>query len=179
MIKMNLKIVGDLELKRKIEALGARARGSLLDAARAGGEVIRSAANPDAPGPHVEMGNEKVEGGRAEVSVGPDKEHWHYQFSETGAEGHEIASGRTARHNLRVATPGAKPSKSALQQVSNKTRLAFQGRDGLMIRRRVKHPGIPARPFLRPAIDAKQNRDAARDAAGKVFRKGIDELTNP
>jgi len=152
-VKMNVKIVGDAELKRKLDALGARARGALLDAAQAGGEVIQGDANRKAPGPHVVVGGEKVTGGRAEVSIGPDKDHWYYQFHETGAGGHEIG-------------PKKKRKGKAI---------AFEGSNGLVVVGGAKHPGIPANPFLRPAMDG--NREQAKDAAGKVFRDEIDKLT--
>lgn len=142
----SVKITGDAELKRKLAQLGTKARGALLDAAMAGGEVIEQAAEPKAPGPHIEIGHEKIDGGRASVEIGPDKEHWFYQFFETGASRHEIKG----------------------------SPLVFEGERGLVITQKVDHPGIPAAPFLRPAMQSK--KDAARDAAGRMFRRVIDKL---
>lgn len=134
-------------MKAKLEALGARARGALLEAAGAGSEVIRNEADRLAPGPHIITGNERVEGGVAEVSIGPDEEHWYYRFFEFGATDHEI------RGNP----------------------LVFQGEAGLVVTRRVNHPGMAARPFLRPA--ASGMKEQAKDAAGQVFRAEIEKLT--
>lgn len=143
---VTIKLEGDKELKRKLDLLGRRARGALLKAAEAGAEVIEDAAEQRAPGPHIVIGNQKVEGGRAEVDIGPDKEHWHYQFFETGATAHEISG----------------------------SPLVFEGEKGLVVTKRVDHPGMPAEPFLRPALSDK--REDAKDAAGRVFKAEIDQL---
>ena len=52
--------------------------------------------------------------------------------------------------------------------------LAFKGDKGLIITRKVSHPGMDAHPFLRPAMSSK--REAAKDRAGEVFLKEIDKL---
>jgi HK97 gp10 family phage protein len=143
---VTVRLEGDKELKRKLDLLGRRARGALLKAAEAGAEVIENAAEQRAPGPHIVIGNQKVEGGRAEVDIGPDKEHWHYQFFETGATGHEISG----------------------------SPLVFEGEAGLVVTKKVNHPGMPAEPFLRPALSDK--REDAKDAAGRVFKAEIDQL---
>src|SRR4030067_1033142 len=143
---VTIKLEGDKELNRKLDQLGARARGALLDAAEAGAEVIEAAAEQKAPGPHIVTGNQKVEGGRAEVDIGPDKEHWYYQFFETGATAHEIAG----------------------------SPLVFEGDKGLIVTRKVNHTGMPAEPFLRPALSEKS--EAAKDAAGERFKPEIDKL---
>lgn len=153
-VKVNLKITGERDLKRKLDELGAKARGALLKAAQAGGEVIQADANGSAPGPHVVVGNGKVEGGRAEVSIGPDKEHWYYQFFETGASEHEIKGSRKRKGKA----------------------IAFEGDDGLVVTGSVDHPGIEAKPFLRPAID--RRKEQARDRAGKVFKEEIDRMVD-
>lgn len=143
---VTIKLEGDKELKRKLDLLGRRAQAALLKAAEAGAQVIETAAEQKAPGPHIVIGNQKVDGGRAEVDIGPDKEHWHYQFFETGATGHEIKG----------------------------SPLVFEGEQGLIVTKKVNHPGMPAEPFLRPAIDGK--REETKDAAGKVFKAEIDQL---
>ena len=146
---MSLKLIGDKDLKRKLDQLGVKARVALLPAARAGAKPIQRVANQKAPGPNIVTGNEEVEGGRAEISIGPDKEHWYYGFFEFGATEHEI---------------------------KGKPLLAFEGDSGPVITKRIKsHPGMPAEPFLRPAADSQKN--AAKDEAGKVFRVEINKLT--
>ena len=66
---VTIKLEGDKELKRKLDLLGRRARGALLKAAEAGAEVIENAAEQRAPGPHIVIGNQKIDGGRAEVDI--------------------------------------------------------------------------------------------------------------
>jgi HK97 gp10 family phage protein len=141
-----MEISGDRELKRKIEQLKGRARAALLDAAEAGAGIIKRAAEPNAPGPHIEIGNEKVKGGVAEVEIGPDREHWYYRFFEFGAGQHEIKG----------------------------SPLVFEGNSGTVVTGKVSHPGMAAEPFLRPAAD--KNEDEVRDEAGKVFRREIDRI---
>lgn len=144
MITTSLK--GDQELKDKLDQLGKRGRAALLPAARAGAAVIEMEAEILAPGPHIVTGNEKTEGGVAEIEIGPDEEHWEYRFVEYGATEHEIKGNP----------------------------LVFEGKKGLIITRKVNHPGLAAKPFMRPAAVRKQ--DAAKDAAGKVFKAEIDKL---
>ncbi|MBI9042923.1 MAG: hypothetical protein JEZ06_00470 [Anaerolineaceae bacterium] len=144
-----VELVGDKELKHKLDLLGRRARAALLQATRAGAEPIRAQANSMAPSPHVEMSEVKLDlqvGGRAEIKIGPDKAHWYHQFAETGATAHEIK--------------GAP--------------LAFLGNLGWVITGMVKHPGRPAAPFLRPAMV--EVRDAVLREAGEVFRREIERL---
>jgi HK97 gp10 family phage protein len=97
-------------------------------------------------GTEIFLGNQKLGDGTAEVDIGFDEEKWFLRFFEFGASDHEIK--------------GAP--------------LAFEGESGLVITGSVQHPGMPAKPFMRPAADNK--KDEARDAAGDVFRKEIDKL---
>ena len=151
--KVTVKLVGDKELEKKIMLLATRVNGAVRKGAEAGAKIIEDAAERDAPGPFIASGNEKVIAtGTVEISIGPDKEHWEYQFVETGATRHEIAAGK---------------KKGAPY-------LVFEGRKGLVVTKKVQHPGMAARPFLRPAM--KQQKDAAVAATGKVFRAEIDKL---
>lgn len=144
--RMKVKLEGDEELKRKLNVLGERANASLLSAVRAGAEDLREEANRLAPSPDVVAGNEKVESGVAEISVGPREEKWYLRFFEFGAMTHEIKG----------------------------TPLAFEGENGLVITRGVRHPGMPARPFLRPAI--MQNKERIVQIIGSVFRREVDRM---
>lgn len=143
---VKVEIRGDDELKRKLEMLGAKARAVLLDAARAGAEEIEREATRLAPEPHIHVGGEKVDGGAAEVSIGPDDDHWYYRFFEFGATQHEIKGNP----------------------------LVFEGENRLIVTRRVNHPGMPARPFLRPALDTRKEASVKR--VGETFRREIDRL---
>lgn len=144
--RMKVKLEGDEELKRKLNVLGQRANVSLLSAVRAGAEDLREEANRLAPSPDVVTGNEKVDSGVAEISIGPREGKWYLRFFEFGATSHEIKG----------------------------SPLAFEGERGLVITRSVKHPGMAARPFLRPAIMRNKERIVAK--IGEVFRFEINRL---
>jgi HK97 gp10 family phage protein len=149
--RSRVELIGEAELKAKIQQLGDAVIQANSAAVRAAEVPILTEANANAPGPHILALQSKKESNEnlAVVNIGPDKDHWYYQFAETGATAHEIK---------------AKNGKS----------LAFEGRNGLVITKSVKHPGRPAAPFLRPAMS--HNRDAAQKLAGEIFRKGIERL---
>jgi HK97 gp10 family phage protein len=145
--KITVSIEGDQELKRKLERLGTRAQAALGKAGQAGANPIKETANQMAPGPYIVTSEPVVNEGKVTVDIGPDQDHWYYQFLELGAKPHEIKGNP----------------------------LVFKGRRGKVITLSVQHPGIEPRPFLRPALT--QQKNSARDAAGNVFRKEIDALT--
>ena len=148
MVKVSkIRLVGDKELKQKLELLQGRARAALMTSAEAGASPIQDEMQMLAPdGTEIFLGNQKLGDGTAEVDIGFDEEKWYLRFFEYGASDHEIKG----------------------------SPLAFEGESGLVITGSVQHPGMPAKPFMRPAADNK--KDEARDAAGDVFRKEIDKL---
>jgi HK97 gp10 family phage protein len=148
-MKITAKIEGDKELLEAFRRLKIDVAAVLEKAALAGAEEIRAAAQSKAPGPHIEIEIDEKQStaNRRVAAIGPDKEHWFYQFFETGAGGHEI-DGKT------------------------KKALAFEGREGAIVRRVVKHPGIAAAPFMRPAFDSRKDTAVAR--AGEVLKKAIE-----
>ena len=94
----------------------------------------------------------KVSDAAVEVGIGPDKDHWYYQFFETGAGRHPIGP----------------ESKKAIR---------FPGAEGQeLVRFGVTHPGMAARPFLRPALDG-QKAEAVR-ALGQELRRRIEAAGN-
>lgn len=150
MPSVTVRVEGAEELQAKLAALGAKAQGIELErAALAGAEVIRAAAEGMAPGPHIEAEITRQTDQAVEVGIGPDLDHWYYGFFETGTTGHPIDP----------AGGGG---------------LAFMGRDGAIVRIHVDHPGFNARPFLRPAIDAKG--DQAVEATAAALRRGISSV---
>ena len=118
--------------------------------ARAGAEVIKDEANRMAPAPHIETELEFSSWNGARYMIGIAKDHWYMRFFETGAAPHEI------------------PRKN------NSGFVIFDGDDGLMVRSRVYHPGIQARPFMRPAFDNK--KENAVRAVADVFNSEIDRI---
>jgi HK97 gp10 family phage protein len=146
------RIEGGEELLARLKRLEQAARGAALEAAAmAGAEVIRAEANRRAPGPHVELEASKITDTGAEIAIGPDGEHWYYQFFELGAGRHTIGP----------------HSKKAIR---------FPGAEGQeMVRFGVTHPGMAARPFLRPALDGQKG--AAVEAVGDELQRSIEHAT--
>ena len=149
---VRVELIGEKELRAKLHQLGDLVRQANSQAARSGAEIIRADAASNAPGPHVLARQSKLNSteDQAVVDIGPDKDHYYYQFFETGATGHEIRGSKY---------------------------LAFMGSKGLIITRSVKHPGMAAHPFLRPAMT--KNKDAVQKRAGEVFLAEINKVTTP
>lgn len=81
--------------------------------------------------------------GEAVYEVGPVKAKWYYRFHETGTSSHLVLPRR-----MRALKIGGEYAASA-------------------------HPGgMPAAPFLRPAID--EGREKAADAAGEVWARAVE-----
>jgi HK97 gp10 family phage protein len=139
-----VKIEGGEELLKKLKQMGVDVQGVLKAAALAGAEEIRKPANQDAPGPHVIAEVMDSDKNSATVGIGPDKDHWYYQFMEIGAQAHEIT--------------GAP--------------LVFVGEEGLVVTGRLGHPGMAARPFLRPAFD--RRKGDAEASVGEKLRRVIE-----
>lgn len=143
------EIKGDEELKKKIIGLRKDISAILDQAAGAGANVIADEANHLAPGPHIETEIVESTWTHSDINIGPDKEHWYYQFFETGVQPHEIT-----------------PSKVG--------GLAFPGREGeMVVRVFASHQGMGAKPFLRPAHDTKKGD--AEEATGRKFLQVINK----
>lgn len=150
MPSVTVRIDGADELKAQVEALKTKARGAILSkAALKGAKVIEQEANRNAPGPHVVSEQTATGEYAVEYRIGPDAAHWYYGFFETGTGIHAITSikGRA---------------------------IAFQGAGGEVVRFLAVHPGMKARPFLRPAFDAKSGDATA--AVGAELRRGINSV---
>lgn len=145
-MKPTVKVIGTEELNRKFRELLSETKKVLQEAAEAGADVMQAAANDKAPGRHIETHVSKRRALWAEVEIGPDREHWYYQFLEFGAQPHSIG-----------------PHKARM--------LRWFDSKGPIFARVVAHPGIPAEPFLRPAFD--ESQDKARDAAGEVIKRAV------
>ena len=150
MSKVSFKVEGGKELARKLRALGADAKAILVEAGMAGADVVKDAANADAPGPHIVAKVTQRSATSVEVSIGPDRAHWYYQFVEWGASAHEITKRKAPA-------------------------MVFEGDQGLVIIGGVSHPGVIAKPFLRPAIDTNQGQ--AVGAVMDNLRDAIDKST--
>lgn len=132
-----VKVEGGDELIAQLRALGIDVDAAVEEAAMEAARVWVDEANRLAPGPHVVAiaSSNMSSSGKATIDVGPDNEHWYYRFFELGVQPHEI-----------------RPRKK-----SGKKALSF---DDIVVKS-VSHPGMAARPFLRPVADARSDEVAA------------------
>lgn len=143
------EIEGDKEFYQKLRMMANQMSLILEEASQAGADVVKEEANLLAPGPHIETDLNRKTRFWAEMSIGPDDEHWYYRFFESGVQPHEI-------------TPGSRGG------------LEFMGREGeLIVRVFVSHQGMAAKPFLRPALDDKKGQ--AEEATGQKFLEVINK----
>lgn len=147
-MKITVKI-DDRDVQEALKALGALRKREMVDAAEDGARVLVEAANRRAPRPVVETNIRKKTADEVLIEIGVPKEKYFYAIFETGADKHAIG-----------------PHK--------KQTMYFEGKDGDMFSKAVKHPGFASRPFLRPAFDEQQ--DAAQAAVKTRLAKAIEEL---
>ena len=148
---VQVKIEGAEELLKELKALGVNVKKTLRGATRAGAKVIQAEAETRArsvsgsSGKHVRVSVSARHKEFVEASIGATRKKFFMRFFETGVQPHEIT--------------GAP--------------LVFEGDRGLIVIGGVRHPGMPARPWLRPAFDSR--RDAATAAMGDVLRATVEE----
>lgn len=135
--------IDDTDLLRDLHRLGVDVEKVLEAALLAGADVVEDDANRRAPGPHITHDKVKKSGYSAEVDIGPDDNHWYYRFFERGAVPHPI-QGSPLRF--------------------------FIGGDPVFARL-VRHPGMGAQPFLRPALD--ENTGQIENKVGDKLKKVI------
>ena len=144
------KVEGGEQLLKELAALGGNVRSTARTAVRAGAKVIQAQAEMNAetiatrPAKHTQIKISQRVKGTIEAMLGPSKRKWFYRYFEMGVTPHEI-----------TGNP-----------------LVFEGDNGLVIIGGVHHPGLVARPWLRPAFDSKQGEAPA--AVEDVFRQAIE-----
>jgi len=141
--RITAKVEGGEALIAKLQKMGVDVERLLETAAQAGATVIADEASSLAPSPDVRVETAERERGRVTVDIGPPDEKWHWRFVETGA----------GRHGI-TGSP-----------------LVFEGSEGTVVTFGVDHPGMAARPFLRPALD--KEKDAARDEVGSTLKGAL------
>jgi HK97 gp10 family phage protein len=139
-------LVNEAEVLRQITAAGESVKEVLLEAVLAGAEIVQDGAEDRAPGPHIEMDVSEKKKLKVSVDVGPDDDHWYYRFFEFGAQPHEISP----------------KNQEALLLV------------GETFAARAAHPGMPAKPFLRPAAD--KSKDEVVEAIGEVILERLKQI---
>lgn len=144
---IGIKVEGGEELKRLLEKAGQAAKGMLKEAGLAGGEVIQEKAISDAPGPGIWCGVDKIGDNFVEIAIGPLREKWYYRFFEFGAQPHEI-----------------RPDERDALLIAGEKFAAVAYSTG----------GVAAQPFLRPALDVKQ--DEAVKAVGEVLWEVLERI---
>ena len=132
----------------------------LAPAALKASEVVVDEAIARGPGPHIvaEINRKGLKKGELMVEIGPDKAHFYYKFFETGVQPFEIDL---------VAGKSRRTSGKRRKVRKNAKVMKF----GDQFAKRVHRGGMAARPWLRPALESKQ--DEAREAMGREFLNAI------
>lgn len=145
MAKMTAKIVGSERLIAKLRRTNGNVQAGLEPILLAAGEVLRQAAadnvRPISTVTAENMIKETVvrKSGSVEVWVGPQrKKAWYAHLIEFGAKPHRIV-----------------PRKAKMLRFINGA-----------LRRAANHPGMAARPFMRPAFDNRQAEAKAKAGSG-------------
>ncbi len=138
---MDIEIEGMEELEANLEEIIQLMAEATLAMVRRGEEVLEEEADNLAPKKGVMAAKVRSKTkNQVVIDFGPNRDNWTLRFFETGATQHEI------RGNP----------------------LIFEGASGDVIKTyAVDHPGMPAKPFMRPALDGKG--DQAMEEAGEVF----------
>lgn len=156
-IRVDVTVEGAEEIKSALKRAGSAAEKILKQATLKGAEVIRDEAERRAPRDEGELAANIVvevdKGSRTQtkVKIGPDKKRFWGLFQEFGTDPHAIPY-----KGKRVTTRSTKKMLLIADDV---------------IRARAEHPGIKARPFMRPAFDKKQ--DEAEEIVAEEIKKAL------
>lgn len=145
-----VKIEGGENLLKELQALGGNVRSTARTAMRNGAKVVQAAAELNAAsiavhaGKHTRIQATSLAMGVITMAVAPSKKKWYFRYFETGVTPHQIRG---------------KP-------------LVFMGDSGLVVIGSANHPGMAAKPWLRPAMDS--TSPAAVAAIGETLRTAIE-----
>lgn len=146
-VSVGVVLDGGEELLQKLEAMGGKALSVLKQATNDGGNAVFDDIKNDAPGSKsiVMIEASKPKGyGVFSVEIGPDKEHWFYQFFETGVRPYEI---NMVKKRSRRATGKGRKIKS------DKKAMSFHGQ----VFKKIRRGPMVAKPFLRNNFLPKQS----------------------
>jgi len=144
MPRVKVEVEGGPELIAKLKKLGVDVEQVLEAAATAGAQMIAEMANAKAPRRLIKTETAERRPGQVTVDVGMPDEVWYWRYLETGAGPHNI-----------TGDP-----------------LVFEGDQGTIVTWAVGHPGMAARPFLRPAFDS-QKKNAAEEAGAVIKKRAL------
>jgi len=148
--KFSITVEGTAEINAALKRLGAEATAIATDATMAGAEIVRAEAAKKAAQTSQRLANgmlkeaDTTKSNEVTVKVGPDKELFWGRYIEFGASPHHIA-----------------PDQAKALQIDLKQFTA-----------NVNHPGIDAKPFLRPTID--ETADAVQAEIAKQLKKKLN-----
>lgn len=161
--RFRLVVSGGAELQNAIRRAGTDASLALPIAVADGAGAVAKLSGQQAPGPHIVIEASKPFNAMSVAyDIGPDRDHWYYQFFETGVQGFEVnaikrravrASGRA--RNLKEPGPRA---------------LAFAGQLFSV----VKRGPMPARPFLRNTLIGNSEQIAA--FIGAAIKRALNQI---
>jgi hypothetical protein len=142
---------GGDELVRKLRAMSRDARGATLErAVDAGIAPAEQRIRADAPGSGIvsEVADKPNTPNTKARQVGPDKDHWYYQFFETGVQPFEIDLVR--RKSKRSAVNRKTGRRMSGRKVAGDTQaLKFEIGGATVFAKKVRRGGMAARPFMR------------------------------
>ncbi len=183
------------EFEAALERLKMAARKeAVMNALAAGGGVLRDAAESRAPGPHIACevmtGSQLARGWKKASAagvkpealyavIGPEEKFWYYRFAEYGTKAHGVSRRKRTRYQQYA-------SKNRMKRSTLKSYRTGQGRSvsrmkpvmvwmegsRLIFARKVR--GQPAKPFLRPAVDAQGNTAMVR--VGQMLAMEIEKV---
>jgi hypothetical protein len=174
-IQVSTTLKGGEDLLRKLKGLGLDAQKVADVATREAMEVSRAKIEADAPGPGIVMAPDKSPAaGVAVFVVGPDKDHWYYQFFETGVSAFEI--NMVKRRTKRTATEKKSGKRMRGRRVrSEGSVLAFEASGGVggavVFAKRVQRGPMAAQPFMRRNFLGSEN--PMKDKFGYVFSRAV------
>lgn len=151
-VRVTASVEGADEMVRELLKLGANVKKTEVGAIRAGGRIIANAANTNANGISSQSGRKvslrvRRRKGFTVGSIYPAKGFAHLRLFEYGTGA-----------GLRWARKGGP--------------FTFYAGNRLVVTRIIRHPGLIARPWLRPAFDA--NAQAAVDKIGQVYVDAVE-----
>jgi len=158
--KHSMQLEGGDELANKLKKMGMRSLDVIKQATHDGAAAVYGDIKRDAPGPHIEIVEaDKPSGaGVSAVEIGPDRDHFYYQFFETGVQPFEI---NMVKKRSKRSTGRGRKLKGTKKAV----------RFGNVFAKRIQRGAMAAKPFLRPNFVPR--RAAIEGAFGDTIKREV------